>query len=283
MPDADRLIDFAYSRPSPSAIKTAGFAGVIRYLSSDPFKAISPSEADSYHLAGLTVTLVYEDAANDAEGGAAAGRAKAGIAKPQLRNLGVPIDRPVYFAVDENLAPQKYGDALSCVTSFAAFLGRPPACYGSRPFLAFAKENGVSYLYEAGAAQWNTGPAPAHVQLHQEATQAVVDGSTVDVDIASATDYGQWPRPVSTPRPPPPGGPDVKITDHRFRIGQDGRAAFETNVPFLKAFAPTILEGIDQMTFAQPPRVANASGHAVIVIEGATAGAEVTVRLAEAP
>ena len=74
----------------------------------------------------------------------------------------------------------------------------------------------------------------------------------------------------------------MHITDHTFDIGPDGRAAFETDVPFLEAFAPTILEGLDQVTFGQPPRVANASGHAVIVIEGATPGVRVTVRLAAA-
>lgn len=204
-----RLIDFAFSRPSPSAIAAAGNTGVIRYLSSDATKAISPGEAASYHRSGLTVTLVYEDAANDAEGGAPAGAAKAAIARPQLDKLGVPAGRPVYFAVDENLAPSKYAEACACITTFARDLARPPACYGPRPFLAFGKANGFVYLYESNAAQWSTGPEPP-------------------------------------------------------------------------AFAPTILEGLDQVTFGQPPRVANASGHAVIEIEGATPGVRVTVRLAAA-
>src|SRR5579863_2613863 len=131
----EKLIDFAFSRPSPAAIKQAGYAGVIRYLCIDQTKQITPAEANGYHSVGLTVTLTYEDTANDAEGGEAMGAAKAAIAKPELAALGVPSDRPVYFAVDENLVADKYDAALACVRTFANDLGRPQAVYGPRPFL----------------------------------------------------------------------------------------------------------------------------------------------------
>jgi hypothetical protein len=253
-----RLIDFAFSRPAPSAIKQAGYAGVIRYLSSDATKAISPAEAASYHAEKLTVTLVYEDGAADAEGGASTGAAK---------------DRPVYFAVDENLVAAKYPGALACIDTFAKDLAHPPACYGPRPFLAYVKAHGVTYLYETSAASWNTGPEPTGVQLHQDLAQVSIDGDQVDQDIASATDYGQWPyRPPSPVPPPSPPPPEVTVQIHPISITTDANGAgfVETSIPWT-TFVAVAHEGTTQATHfaAGEAHVAEVNANVAVSVTGA--------------
>ncbi len=238
---------------------------VARYVSAFEAKCITATEYDSYLAASKAVVLVYEDGAEDALGGATTGVDKAKIALPVLEAIGWPEGRPVHFACDFSTTTQQLPTCLAAAQAFAAGIGRPIALYGDVAMCTYASAQGVRYLWQFGA-----GSAPGRT-IQQEVPQVLVGGVACDPDTAYTADYGQAPWEG-----------DVQITDHTFRIGSDGRAAFETNVPFLSAFAPTILEGLDQTAYTQPPRVANARGHAVIVIEGATPGALVTVRLAQA-
>lgn len=246
---APKVIDFAFSRPAPARIKNAGYLGVIRYVCEDATKRISPSEAEQYHEVGLTVTLVYEDGARDAEGGQATGEQKAQVAEQQVKGLGVPDDRPVYFAVDENVHAQLYGQALACVRSFANALGRPPAVYGPRPFLYFCAQNRVTYLWESAAASWNTGPEPNGVALRQLPSQVLVDGAACDENAVLQPDYGQWPYSVSVSKSPgtPTKGShsatsteeDVKIYAIDVRTDSNGNGFSATSIPWTNFIAVT--------------------------------------------
>lgn len=266
------MVDFAFSRPAPSAIGAAGYAGVIRYLSSDPSKAIGPSEASGYLGAGLSIALVYEDGAADANGGAATGGEKAAIAGPQLVALGVPSGRPVYFAVDENLAADLYPSAWACVDTFARTLGRPAAVYGPRPLLAYCKQRGASYLWETGASSWNTGPEPPGVQLHQLAGQVVVDGATVDVDVAATADWGQWPYQPPTPSPASGLPLEINVAIHTVSITTDvnGDGFAETTIPWSQYVAVAHEGTRDASHFAAgEAHVAEVGGRVAVSVTGA--------------
>ena len=266
------VVDFAFSRPAPAAIAGAGYVGVIRYLSADPAKAIDQAEAAGYLAAGLSIALVYEDGATDANGGAAVGAAKAAIAGPELDALGVPAGRPVYFAVDEELAASLYPSAFACVETFARTLGRPPAVYGPRPLLAYAAARGARYLWETGASSWNTGAEPPDVQLHQLATQVVIDGATVDVDVASAADWGQWPIP--SPPPPPVTGPtlEMNVAIHTVAVQTDGNGDgfVETTIPWSQYVAVAHEGTRDAAHFAAgEAHVAEVGGRIAVSVTGA--------------
>jgi hypothetical protein len=257
------LIDGVDSASAVPVSALGPYAFVARYVSAMQPKCITAPEAHGYAAAGKALVLVYEDGAEDALGGASIGAAKAAVARPVLASIAWPAGRPVYFACDFTPATDQLATAFQCVAAFAAGVGRPAALYGDATMCAYAASRGVPY-------RWQFGPGLAPGRVIQQGTpEIIVGGVACDPDTAYADDYGQSPWE-----------PTVNLSDHTFVIGPDGRAAYETNVPFLNAFAPTILEGLDTVAFAQPPRVANASGHAVIVIEGATPGVKVTVRLA---
>jgi hypothetical protein len=266
------VVDFAFSRPAPSAIKASGYAGVIRYLCADPAKAIDPAEAAGYLAAGLSIALVYEDGAADANGGAAVGAEKAAIARPELAALRVPAGRPVYFAVDEELSADVYPSAWACVETFSRTLGRPAGVYGPRPLLAYCAAHGARYLWETGASSWNTGPEPPDVQLHQLATQVVVDGATVDVDVTSVADWGQWP--VRSPSPPPVTGQhlELNVAIHTVSIPTDsnGDGFAETTIPWSQYVAVAHEGTRDAAHFAAgEAHVADVGGHIAVSVTGA--------------
>ncbi len=266
------VVDFAFSRPAPAAIKASGYAGVIRYLCTDPAKAIGSAEAAGYLAAGLSIALVYEDGAADANGGAAVGAEKAAVAGPELSALGVPAGRPVYFAVDEELSASLYPSAWACVETFARTLGRPAAVYGPRPLLAFCKQHGALYLWETGAASWNTGPEPPDVQLHQLAAQVVIDGAIVDVDVASVADWGQWP--YQSPAPSPVTGPhlELNVAIHTVSIHTDsnGDGFAETTIPWSQYVAVAHEGTRDAAHFAAgEAHVAEVGGRIAVSVTGA--------------
>jgi Domain of unknown function (DUF1906) len=84
-------IDYSYARPSPAAVKTAGYDAVIRYLSGGTEgKDLTAAEADGLLAAGLGIGLVWETTADRALAGAAAGTADGTAAAKQAKALGYP-------------------------------------------------------------------------------------------------------------------------------------------------------------------------------------------------
>lgn len=208
------LVDYSFARPAPDAIKAAGAHGVIRYLSSDAAKAISVAEARELHATGLSYALVYEDGPMDFSGGANAGAVKARIAAlllVALTDAGLWGHHcPIYAAVDGNLPQSDYVDTWEGIHAFASSLGRPDACYGPRPFLYWLEqEHEVSFLWECGSANFNTGPEPSRKTLQQLVVVPVGCRplAGVDWDEALVNNWGQFPSPA----PCPPSSPEESM------------------------------------------------------------------------
>lgn len=193
------IIDFSFARPTPAEIKAARVAGVLRYITEVSSKCLTGPEAASYHAAGIPIGLVYEDAADDFAGGVNAGNAKAHIAAPILKTLGVPAHRPVHCAVDCNLPQAAYPQTYAGIHAFCSTLGRPDAVYGPRPFLLWCeKTHGVEWLWELGSSSFNTGPEPTNKRLQQLVSKPSGVGTIggVDYNAALCSDWGQWPAPL---------------------------------------------------------------------------------------
>lgn len=92
--------DYSYARPTPAALRAAGFTAVLRYLSHEPGKNLSLAERDALHAAGLAIGLVWETIANRVLAGFDAGRLDAIEANRQADLLGWPTDRALFYAVD---------------------------------------------------------------------------------------------------------------------------------------------------------------------------------------
>ena len=78
-------VDMLSTTIDPAAIKAAGYVAVLRYL-----KNLTPEEAHGYLAHGLGIGTIFESAATESLGGAAAGAQDGAVAAAMMRSLGQP-------------------------------------------------------------------------------------------------------------------------------------------------------------------------------------------------
>lgn len=190
------LIDFAWSKPSPAAIKAAGYTGVLRYLSHDPSKDITTAELTALRGAGLSVGLVWETTANAAAGGIRQAVADAAAANTQADALGWPKDRPIYYATDFDATPEQVTAYYAALT---AAPGRPVGCYGGiRVVDAMLAAQHCVFGWQTVA--WSAGEVSDHAHIYQRSAPTRpritgTDAGSYDEDVALKDDWGQCPAP----------------------------------------------------------------------------------------
>jgi hypothetical protein len=196
-----KVADYSWARPGPTTLKNLGFVGIMRYLSYEPGKNLSAGERDSFHNAGLGIGLVWESTANRPIYGASAGAADGAVANQQANALGLPLDRPIYFAMDTDYRRADFPVIAAYFRAAKERIGgRPIGAYIGADFIDWAKPAGViDYGWIAGAFSWShefwkgggTLPYTPHANLIQ-LPQLILNG-TVDENHTLKDDYGQWP------------------------------------------------------------------------------------------
>ncbi|MGI8333923.1 glycoside hydrolase domain-containing protein [Actinomadura scrupuli] len=200
-------IDYAWGRPSITALKNAGVKFVARYLSHDTSgKNLTADEARKLSDAGIWIVVVWETTASRALAGRAAGVADAKAAAAQAKACGMPSGRPIYFAVDFDATSSQQDEIHAYLDGAASVLGRGRigvyAGYGPVRRAFNAKK--ITYAWQTYA--WSGGNWDSRAQLQQYSNNHTVGGVDCDYDRAMKSDYGQWRVGVS-PAPPPPAVP----------------------------------------------------------------------------
>lgn len=207
-----RGLDYAWAAvpPSPLKLEAAGAHFILRYLSSDPSKNLTLAEKNAALADGLHIGLVWEQAANRALSGYAAGVADAKAAQAELGPLGM-ASSVVYFAVDFDATPAQQAAINAYLNGAASVLGKSrTGVYGGYYVVSRALNAGVvKYAWQTFA--WSGGQWDARAQLRQVTNGVTVAGQSCDWDNAVAADWGQWPRPGS-PTPPPAPAPAGSVT-----------------------------------------------------------------------
>ncbi len=203
-------LDYAWTHVPAPAVKAAGFGWVGRYLSHDLTKALSAAEARGLLAESVSIVLVWEDAAQAALRGHAGGAADAQEADKQATACGLK-GAVIYFAADWDAAPADQALIDAYLDGAASVIGRArTGLYGGYWPLSRAKAAGKAAWFW-GTAAWsgtNWADHAATFTPHiMQGTQVTVAGVSVDLDEALIRDFGQWPRPVITPKPPPPKPP----------------------------------------------------------------------------
>ncbi len=193
-------IDYAWGRPSVSALKSAGVEFVCRYLSGGGSKDLSRAEADVLSAAGISIIVVFETTAAEAESGHGAGQADARAALAEADACGMPAGRPIYFAVDEDtvVGPHisGYFQGVNSVLGVAR-----TGCYGDETVLqALFNQGLISWGWQTYA--WSGGVWEPRAHLEQYSNDHTLDGVGVDYNRSVKTDFGQW-RVGQAPTPEP--------------------------------------------------------------------------------
>lgn len=198
MAAGDLSIDYAWGHPSLPAAKAAGYTGIDRYLSWDQSKNLTAAEVQEAHSLGMTVLVVWESTADRAAQGYQAGHDDAVQANQQADRLGLPLDRPIYFAVDFQ------GTVAQCqayANGFRDGSKRPIGAYGSIDITDGFLANGtVRFGWQTCA--WSRGLVSRRAHLYQRVAPTRSLAGSFDENVALQADYGQWPAP-NTPAPAP--------------------------------------------------------------------------------
>lgn len=176
----------------PQAFIDAGYSFVCRYLSRDPSKDIDAAEAKLLSDAGLDIVLVWETSEKrPITGGYAGGVTDARLAFERAKVLGMPNHRPVYFAVDWDVA---------ATAADAYFKGIRDAGFPAERVGVYGGIKPLSHLLDVGLATWGWQTSAwsggkwdprAHIQQYEYGLRFPgVDSA--DANRAPFDDFGQW-------------------------------------------------------------------------------------------
>ena len=214
-----KLIDFAERLVPPDQIKSAGYDGVVVYVSESrpganfDFKPVTREYADALRAAGLQIVSNYQfgkpgwSAPSDYTRGHDGGVADAQTALGLHAAAGGADSAPIFFSVDENIDIDTWKSiAVDWFRGINSVLGADrTGIYGHSRACAWAIEDGVIGRSTSAGHRWawqtrawsQDGPDPRAV-LYQSVVNSssspgpLLGGAHVDVDEVLATDFGQW-------------------------------------------------------------------------------------------
>jgi Domain of unknown function (DUF1906) len=214
-----RLIDFAERIIPPDQIKSAGYGGVVVYVSQSrpganfEAKPITREYADALRAAGLEIVSNYQygkpgwSAPSDYTRGYDGGAADAQTAMQLHAAAGGPNSAPIFFSVDEEIDPNTWkSSAVEWFRGINSVLGVDrTGIYGNSRACAWAVEEGVignsttpGYRWAWQTSTWSHGEREPTAVLYQAVVNSpsnpgpLLGGINVDVDDILAPDYGQW-------------------------------------------------------------------------------------------
>jgi hypothetical protein len=214
-----RLIDFAVKRIPPEEIKSAGYSGVVNYVSESrpganfEAKPITRDYADALRAAGLQIVSNYQygkpggSAPSDFTRGHDGGVADAQTALQLHGAAGGPNSAPIFFSVDDNIDLNTWNSlAVDWFRGINSVLGvGRTGIYGHSNACAWAIRDGVignstsaGHRWAWQTKAWSNGEREPTAVLYQEVVNSpsnpgpLLGGINVDVDEVLAADYGQW-------------------------------------------------------------------------------------------
>jgi len=218
--DNIRLIDFAERRIAPDQIKSAGYAGVVNYVSesrpgaSFEAKPLTREYADALRAAGLHIVSNFQygkpgwpNAPSDYTRGFDGGVADAHTALGIHSAAGGSNSAPIFFSVDDDINLDTWKSlAVNWFRGLNSVLGvERTGIYGHSQACAWAISDGViGHSSSAGhrwawqTKSWSHGQREPAAVLYQEVVNTdsnpgpLLGGIHVDVDEVLAADFGQW-------------------------------------------------------------------------------------------
>jgi hypothetical protein len=201
-------VDYAWGRPSVTALKKAGVKFVCRYLSHDTTgKNLTRSEAEKLSDAGLWIVVVWETTAKRALSGRSGGKADAEDAARMARALGMPADRPIYFAVDWDATASDQAAINAYLDGAASVIGRARVGIYAGYWPVKRSLDGKHATWAWQTYAWSGGRWDKRAPLQQYSNDHTIGGVDCDYDRGVKDDYGQWrvgvsPNPPNDPEPP---------------------------------------------------------------------------------
>lgn len=191
------VADYSQGFPGAKALKEAGFAGAMRYIGSPGnIKCATAAELQDFMENGLSMGLVFEQTAGQWRNGYSQGQRDATAARHHASAIGFPLDRPIYFAIDQDVVSTEEFEAVdSYADGWASVLGLD-FCgpYGEHDVCARLWNRGFKWTWQCRA--WSGTPIKYFEprKLFQRFGAVNVPergGIPCDINDVNAADWGQ--------------------------------------------------------------------------------------------
>jgi Domain of unknown function (DUF1906) len=217
--DGLRLIDFAERRIAPAEIKSAGYDGVVNYVSESrpganfEAKPITREYADALRAAGLHIVSNFQYGKpgwanpSDFTRGHGGGVADAQTALQLHGAAGGTNSAPIFFSVDDDIDQSTWNSlAVDWFRGINSVLGiERTGIYGNAQSCGWAiNDNVIGHSTSPGhrwawqTKAWSHGDREPAAVLFQSVVNSpsnpspLLGGINVDIDDVLAADYGQW-------------------------------------------------------------------------------------------
>lgn len=189
-------IDQAWQHPDYNMVRKLGYRTVIRYVSHDPSKDLTPQELKEIRDAGLQVALVYETYETRPLSGYDGGNVDAREFIDRLIDLNMPPQTAGYYAVDFPPNSTQIQKVKEYARGWADVRG-VALCgvYGTIDTIrALTEARLVRYRWQTSGN--SRGIIAAGLNLYQYRYDVPVAGGRVDVNQIFTIDHGQviWPK-----------------------------------------------------------------------------------------
>jgi Domain of unknown function (DUF1906) len=217
-----RLIDFAERRIAPDQIKSAGYDGVVNYVSESrpganfEAKPITREYADALRAAGLQIVSNFQYGKpgwpdpSDFTRGHDGGVADAQTAMRLHAAAGGPGSAPIFFSIDDDIDVNTWNSlAVQWFRGINSVLGvGRTGIYGHAGACGWAIRDGVvgnsttpGRRWAWQTKSWSHGEREPAAVLYQAVVNSpsnpspLLGGINVDIDDVLAADFGQWDFP----------------------------------------------------------------------------------------
>lgn len=191
----------ASSIVTSAQMRAMGLSFVGRYFSQFPSKNLTRGEVVDLGNARFDIFSIYEDDINDFARGYNGGVDNARRYLSQAAALGVPLNRPCYFAVDTDVNPNdiRLHDYFRGISDTLGAMRR--GCYGSTGVLrALKNAELIDFTFRTMSIGWNGGAGePGEFSIVQNG----YINNAFDRDATATSDFGEW-RFNWTPQMPAP-------------------------------------------------------------------------------
>ena len=192
-------LDYSAAPPDLGCAKANGVGFVVRYLEpADDWKTLTAAEVARIKAVGIDLVACYEAKAAAPLGGFTIGVEHARGVLAESVKVGMPTDRPIYFAVDFNAtAAQLQGPVREYFRGIGSVL--PLSRIGG-----YGGLNAIRYLFDNELIHWgwqtyawSNGQWDQRAQLQQYNNSEAFCGGTVDYNRSMSVDFGQWSKAVT--------------------------------------------------------------------------------------
>lgn len=189
-------VDCSWGRPSPESLIAAGKDFICLYLNDIPGFGMEKQDIERYSQGGIDLVSLFEKGAEDARRGYRVGLQHGTEAVMLAKRVGMPKNRPIFFAADFEAMGPETGPYFVGVNHALYNTGYVTGGYGDRMLMEWLFKEGLIVFgvqtYAWSHHMWDSEAKLRQVLINLPGAELEIGGSKVDYCKSTMADFGQW-------------------------------------------------------------------------------------------